>query len=234
MVRWAKSWQTPARRASTSSTGVLTVVAPGANSNSSWRRLQSSSSASTSGRPDANDCLAYSIAADRRGHRRRAEDELAGVEGLLARVRGAAGRVPAPSCRSPIDRQDRTPVAHVDDRGGRHRERVVGLEDGEVRGPVAEEVASLAVVLGERVDGERRHVGLLALGLARVQVGLAVAGRHRGVVVVLGAVHHAVGHALPPPPPAESSRPKLWREGDHPLRQLMGEVGGVEQLAESA
>ena len=231
MVRWAKSWQTPACAARAPRRPACSPwSAPGANSNSVCRRVHSSSSASTIGRSGAKVDRAYSIAAtdgvaagEARTNWRASSVSTAGSR--CSRSRACSQR------RSPtigrIARRSRTSTIEV----AVTVSVAVALEHGEVGDPVAEEVAPLAVVLGERVDRQRGRVRLLALGLARVQVGLAVAGRHVGLVRRSGCGGRR-DRSCPTLLLLAEERAGRRRHGHDPLGQLMGEVGGVERGAE--
>ncbi len=143
-MKWAKSWHTPRRLASTSRKGVDTLVAFGSNLKSAWMRRVRSSSASGSLRPAAKLGRRVEGEVAEAFDVRRLEQELRRLEQRLAaggaqpvaqQLPRRAGLAQRPLLGARLDR-------HL--RFGAHRERRMRRGEHDLRHRVAEVVFARA------------------------------------------------------------------------------------------
>ena len=173
MARWAKSWQTPWRWASTSATGVTTVVLSGSKRKSRWMRRLRSCTASRIGRPRGKRRRGIGGRGGRGGGAGRIEDELAREPrsplGVRSRAWPSRGAIPRRGDRpKPASRRRRAGRRDdLDLADGGDGEAVVRLLHGEVEHAVAEEVVALGALGRRRVDGRPRSAGRSGAAVGR-------------------------------------------------------------------
>ena len=167
IARWAKSWHTPRRAASTVASGVDTSVNDGSYSNCSWMTRHSARAASTIGRPRRERRRGERRAARPIGRRSPTNGDAAGerphVEGVAA-AQLARPPPPRPPTADPIAVEHGS-AAPRRPTSPRTREPIVLVVDAELQHTVAEHVAALDALVRLRLDRRRRRDSTVCSGV---------------------------------------------------------------------